>query len=335
MSRPMLQIEGLSKAFRSDAGGVSGVVDVSLSVSAGEFFSILGPSGCGKSTLLRLIAGLEQPNTGRILIDGQPVFDAALGIDMPPGRRGLGMVFQTFAVWPHMRVRDNVTFPLQAMPRGQRPDRATQRRLADEALAMVELVALADRPAGQLSGGQKQRLALARAIVARPRLILLDEPLSNLDARLRQQLRRTLRDLQAELDLTFLYVTHDQTEALSNSHRIAVMKQGQIQQVGPPRQVYHAPKTAFVARFMGASETLRRDGGGLVRPENLQFAQRSSGEDWIAVRIIAREFHGAFDLLEVDSPMGKLHVPIAGDSKVRVGDAGFVRLIGDGVLLTD
>jgi iron(III) transport system ATP-binding protein len=262
----MLSVAGLAKTYRSrETGAVCAVDGVSFEVADGTIFGILGPSGCGKSTLLRLIAGLELPDTGAIRIAAEPVFDAAGPLNVPPNRRDVSMVFQSYAVWPHMTVFGNVAFPLEV--RGA--DAATVRREVEAALDSVALADLAARPANTLSGGQQQRLALARAIVARPKVLLLDEPLSNLDAKLRERMRVELKRLQQERGLTTVFVTHDQAEGLSLSDRVAVMENGRFVQVGTAREVYGAPANRRIAEFIGSMNlvpaTLRGSDAGGVR----------------------------------------------------------------------
>ncbi|MDE0059809.1 MAG: ABC transporter ATP-binding protein [Defluviicoccus sp.] len=248
----MLEVSGLHKSFETAGGGVTAVDGVTFSVAAGQAFTLLGPSGCGKTTALRCIAGLERPAAGSVRLDGAALFDADSGIFVPPDRRGIGMVFQSYAIWPHMNVFDNVGFPLRI---GRRP-RAEIRDRVGWALDMVQLGGFAERDSTQLSGGQQQRLAVARALVQEPRLLLLDEPLSNLDAKLREEMRDELKRLQAALELTMLYVTHDQAEAIVLSDRIAVMSEGRILQEGPPREIYRRPRSPFVAGFVGSSNLM-------------------------------------------------------------------------------
>jgi iron(III) transport system ATP-binding protein len=245
---PALRLDDVAKDF----GGVTAVAGVDLAIRPGEFVTLLGPSGCGKSTLLRMVAGIEAPTRGRIEISGRVVSDAAKHFLLPPERRGLGLVFQSYAVWPHMTVQRNVEYPL----RYAKAPKKERTNLAMEALAAVDLSELAKRYPAQLSGGQQQRVALARAIVARPSLLLLDEPLSNLDARLRETMRVELKRLQVELGLTALYVTHDQSEALAMSDRILVMNAGRVLQEGSPEEVYRNPKSLTVARFLGVKNIL-------------------------------------------------------------------------------
>src|SRR5438876_8807945 len=244
----MLQVTMLRKTFTTERGGVRAVEDVSFTVEEGRFFTLLGPSGCGKTTTLRCVAGLERPEAGTIRLD-----DAVLsgpGRFMPTYARDIGMVFQSYAIWPHMTVFDNVAFPLRVAR--TRPTLLEIRQRVSQALATVRLEGLQDRAATKLSGGQQQRLALARALVREPKLLLLDEPLSNLDAKLREQMRMELRQLQRTLRLTTLYVTHDQVEALAMSNVVAVMHQGRIMQTGAPREIYERPANRFVAEFIGS-----------------------------------------------------------------------------------
>lgn len=251
----LLQVENLTKLYTA-GDGAGGVRDIGFDVAAGEFYTLLGPSGCGKTTTLRCIAGLEEPANGRMTLDGRVIFDSATGAFVPVNQRRLGMVFQSYAVWPHMSVFDNVAFPLRMAPDGRLSSSDIHSRVK-RALETMGLSSQIERSAAQLSGGQQQRLALARALVAEPRLILLDEPLSNLDALLREQMRGELRRLQKEVGVTAIYVTHDQSEALALSDRIAVMHNGCIVQIGTPQQIYFGPRNAFVAGFVGRSNILK------------------------------------------------------------------------------
>ncbi|HEX3644178.1 MAG TPA: ABC transporter ATP-binding protein [Vicinamibacterales bacterium] len=228
-------------------GGVTAVDGVSFTVGVGEHLTLLGPSGCGKTTTLRAIAGLESPRSGRIAIDGVHVYDGAAGVEAPPEDRGLSMVFQSYAIWPHMSVFDNVAFPFRV--RGV--SREASRTAVERALALVDLAGFGDRPATRLSGGQQQRVALARAVAFESKVVLLDEPLSNLDAQLRVQMRSELSDLRRRLGFTAIYVTHDQEEAFSLSDSIVVMRAGRIEQQGSPADIQGAPRTRFVASFLG------------------------------------------------------------------------------------
>jgi iron(III) transport system ATP-binding protein len=250
-----LTIEGLVKEFQ---GGVRAVDDVSLTIREGEFVTLLGPSGCGKTTTLNCVAGLERPDAGRIAVGTVVLTDIARRVVLPPERRDLGMVFQSYALWPHMTVRDNLAFALRLrkIPRAEIDSRIRA------TLELVELPGLEKRYPYQLSGGQQQRVALARAVVAEPRVLLLDEPLSNLDAKVRERARFWLRDLQRRLGITAVYVTHDQAEALAISDRVAVMSAGRVLQYAPPSDIYERPSSRFVAEFIGRSSFLR---GEVVR----------------------------------------------------------------------
>jgi ABC-type Fe3+/spermidine/putrescine transport system ATPase subunit len=238
-----IRISDLTKRF-GDHVAVDGV---SLEVAEGHTLALLGPSGCGKTTILRCIAGLETPEQGSIDIAGTVVFDKGARINLVPEQRELGIVFQSYAVWPHMSVGDNVGFPLKVrgVANAERQDRVAR------ILELVGLGTSKDKPATELSGGQQQRVALARALIHEPRLVLFDEPMSNLDAQLREQVRLELQVLQARLGFTAIYVTHDQAEAFALAETVVVMNRGRIETVGPPRQVFHRPATPFVARFLG------------------------------------------------------------------------------------
>jgi len=250
----MIKIENLHLHYQTDDGAVHAVRGVDIDIAEGQFFTLLGPSGCGKTTTLRSIAGLEKPTDGEITIDGATVFSAESRINTPAYRRDIGMVFQSYAIWPHMDVFENVAFPLREMP-GRRSKSEIRDRVL-EALSLVQLEGYEDRPAPFLSGGQQQRLALARALVKEPRVLLLDEPLSNLDAKLREAMRSELRDLVKRLGITTVYVTHDQIEALTMSDVVAVMEQGEIVQEASPFDIYEAPANRFVASFIGQTNFL-------------------------------------------------------------------------------
>ena len=243
-------------------GEVVAVDGVDLAITAGEFFTLLGPSGSGKTTTLRLIAGFEQPDSGRVLLGGTDV------TRQPPYARNVNTVFQDYALFPHMTVEENVAYGLRV--KGVK--RQERRARAGEALEMVRLAGLGPRRPGQLSGGQRQRVALARAIVNRPRLLLLDEPLGALDLKLRQEMQLELMRIKDEVGITFVYVTHDQEEALTMSDRLAVFRHGRIEQVGTPAEVYEHPTSEFVAGFVGVSNVLERDGRRFtVRPEKIRL----------------------------------------------------------------
>ena len=248
----MLTVKGLNTEYPSQKGPpVKAAQDVTFEVPAGKFFTLLGPSGCGKTTTLRSIAGLERPVGGEIVVNGRTVYSSAKKIFIPPNQRNFGMVFQSYAIWPHMTVFANAAFPLEV-----RKTKMSAQDIREKVMRVLSAVALeqyADREATKLSGGQQQRLALARALVMEPELLLLDEPLSNLDAKLRDRMRFELKRIQRELGLTTIYVTHDQGEALALSHEIAVMNEGRIVQVGTPREIYEHPRTKFVADFIGTT----------------------------------------------------------------------------------
>ncbi len=240
---PSVTLHGVGRHF----GTLKAVDSVDLSIESAEFVTLLGPSGCGKTTTLRMVAGLEQNDTGSIAIGGRVVSDAAAGLFVPPDHRKLGMVFQSYAIWPHMTVFDNVAYPLSV----RRVAKAEIRTRVAAALKLVEMESYAERPAPALSGGQQQRVAIARALVFEPEVLLLDEPLSNLDARLRSQMGDEFRALQRRLKITTLYVTHDQEEAMALSDRVVVMDKGKALQVGAPEEVYRRPASRTVAAFFG------------------------------------------------------------------------------------
>ncbi len=246
-----IKLVNLTKVF----GKVVAVDRISLDIEDGEFMTLLGPSGCGKTTTLRMIAGLEVPSDGEIYLGDRLVSSPAKKVFIPPEKRNIGMVFQNYAVWPHMTVFDNVAYPLKIkkMPRDE------IRRKVREVLELVKLSGMENRYPHQLSGGQQQRVALARALVMEPAVLLLDEPLSNLDAKLREEMRFEIRALQRRLGITVVYVTHDQAEAMAMSDRIAVMNRGHIHQVGSPYEIYKHPVDSFVANFIGLANFLKYD----------------------------------------------------------------------------
>jgi spermidine/putrescine transport system ATP-binding protein len=241
-----IELRGVVKTYQAHGETVAAVRGVDLSIAEGEFFSLLGPSGCGKTTTMRMIAGFDEPTEGRIVLHGRDV------VGVPPNRRDINMVFQSYALFPHMSVLENVAFGLR---RKNTPKGEVTRRVG-EMLEIVDLTGRERRRPRELSGGQQQRVALARALVNRPRALLLDEPLGALDLKLRQSMQVELKRIQREVGITFVYVTHDQGEALTMSDRIAVMNDGVIEQLGPPRQIYERPATAFVAGFIGTSNVL-------------------------------------------------------------------------------
>ena len=262
---PDIPLRGLRKEY----GDVVAVDDVDLDVARGEFFTMLGPSGSGKTTTLRMIAGFERPDAGAIELDGRDV--AAL----PPYDRPVNTVFQDYALFPHMTVQQNVEYGLRV----RKVPKADRRAKAREALSLVRLDGFGDRKPAQLSGGQRQRVALARAIVNTPKALLLDEPLGALDLKLRQELQIELKQLQQGLGMTFVYVTHDQEEALTMSDRIAVFNEGKVEQVGTPAEMYEHPATQFVAGFIGTSNVIERDGRTFtVRPEKIRLLAETAPE---------------------------------------------------------
>ncbi len=238
-----IELKGVTKTY----GKVRALERISLTIPEGEFLVLLGPSGCGKTTLLRCIAGLERPDEGEILIDGKPVFSASRGVTVPAGRRNLGMVFQSYALWPHMTVRDNLGFGLRL----HKVDRREIEERIHTVLRSLGMEGLEQRYPSELSGGQQQRVALGRLLATKPPLFLMDEPLSNLDARLRLDMRSELKRLHHDLGVTTIYVTHDQTEAMTMANQVVVMNSGQIQQHDPPHEIYSRPANLFVAEFIG------------------------------------------------------------------------------------
>ena len=257
---PDVRLSGLRKSY----GDVVAVAAVDLEIARGEFFTMLGPSGSGKTTTLRMVAGFEQPDTGTVELAGRDV------TDLPPYDREVNTVFQDYALFPHMTVAANVEYGMRV----QRVPRAERTRRASEALEMVRLPGYEPRKPGELSGGQRQRVALARAIVNRPKVLLLDEPLGALDLKLREQMQVELKGIQSDVGITFIYVTHDQDEALTMSDRVAVMNEGRVEQVGAPAEIYERPATRFVTGFVGVSNMLERDGRRFtVRPEKIRLLE--------------------------------------------------------------
>jgi iron(III) transport system ATP-binding protein len=247
-TRPAIEVRDISKHFQRVSGSTTVAIDdISLAVAPGELVAVVGPSGCGKTTLLRCIAGLERPTSGEILIDGQVVFDATKRRFTPPERRGIGMMFQSYALWPHMTVAQNIAYPLRC--RGVASGQIATRVHA--ILDTVGLTGLENEPPNRLSGGQQQRVALARSLVAQPKVVLFDEPLSNVDARIREELRLELVQIHKAIGFSGLYVTHDQEDAMQVCDRLVVLREGSIEQIGAPADVYRAPETAYVAEFVG------------------------------------------------------------------------------------
>ena len=298
----MLRVDHLSKIFENVTDQiVGGIRDASFALEGGTFFTLPGPSGCGKTTTLRCIAGLEAPDDGIIEVEGRKLFDAKARINVPVEQRAVGMVFQSYAIWPHMTVAENVAFPLTVARRSSRAEIAEAVR---RALTVVDLDGFQERSATRLSGGQQQRVALARAIVHEPRLLLLDEPLSNLDAQLRDDMRGELKRLQSKIGITTVYVTHDQSEALALSDRIAVIEAGRISQIGSPQDIYFRPANPFVARFVGATNLL---------PGRLLEASGSTGE----VEVLAGRRIRCALAQPIDNP-GEVSVSIRPES-IRIG----------------
>jgi iron(III) transport system ATP-binding protein len=303
-----LVIEHLTKIF---SGSVRAIDDVSLNIQPGEMVSFLGPSGCGKTTTLNCIAGLEHPDQGLIQVGDFVMTDAARQMFLQPEERGLGMVFQSYALWPHMTVADNVGFGLRL---AKAPGAEIKRRVSD-ILELVGLGAMGSRYPFQLSGGQQQRVALARAVVAEPRILLLDEPLSNLDAKVRETARIWLRGIQRRLGITAVYVTHDQAEALAMSDKIAVMHAGRVEQFATPQEVYDRPATRFVAEFIGATSFLK---GTLVERKG----------DWMRVRLpeigelSLRADRGAPNAVQDWAPNAPVTVAIRSERVQVVKDGG-------------
>jgi len=324
----LLTVDGLFTEYATASGDtVKAAQDVSFTVDEGRLFTLLGPSGCGKTTTLRSIAGLERPRLGSITVNDRVVYSSSAGVFVSPNQRGFGMVFQSYAIWPHMNVFQNAAFPLEVG--GRRYSRQEVRDNVMQVLTAVQLDQLANRNATTLSGGQQQRLALARALVMKPALLLLDEPLSNLDAKLREKMRFELKRLQRELKITTVYVTHDQGEALALSHEIAVMHEGRIQQIGSPRDIYERPATQFVADFVGSSNFIEGtvtgsastpDGCVVVRTEigdvTVKALQMLVADERVAVSVRPEDV----DLTE-DRPAGGNVWEGRVDQKVFLGEA--------------
>jgi iron(III) transport system ATP-binding protein len=345
----IISLENVSRHF----DGVPAVDGVTLAIEPGEFVTLLGPSGCGKTTTLRIVAGLEQNTGGRVRIEDEIVSDAEEGFFLAPERRRLGMVFQSYAIWPHMTVFDNVAYPLRIR---RQPAHLIEERVR-AALRLVEMERYADRPAPALSGGQQQRVAIARALVFEPQVLLLDEPLSNLDARLRTQMGDEFRALQKRLGITSLYVTHDQAEAMSLSDRVVVMHAGKILQIGTPEEIYRRPSSKAVASFFGSPNLLtanvrdcRRvenafmlhvEAQGwtgrchsaaparagepivvMVRPENIRVETReaanSSDMIWSG-RVVESIFRGTHRSVVIETDVARLRVEASALEDVRVG----------------
>jgi iron(III) transport system ATP-binding protein len=360
-SQNVLSVKSLYTEYPGERGQTIGATqNVSFEVPEGKLFTLLGPSGCGKTTTLRSIAGLERPKSGEIAVRGRLVYSSEQGIFVAPNRRDFGMVFQSYAIWPHMNVYQNAAFPLDV-----RAGKLSRKEIAAKVMRVLRAVALddlADRAATKLSGGQQQRLALARALVMEPQLLLLDEPLSNLDAKLRERMRFELKRIQRELGITTVYVTHDQSEALALSHMIAVMNEGRIVQIGTPRDIYERPSARFVADFVGTTNFLdavvvAKENGGRcrvrtavgelnvqcvehlsanatvlvsVRPEDVELSeqpqQRNDGDNFCAGAVRAKAFLG--DCLDFQVEIGDfvLLARVHPSLRTPVGERVYVRM---------
>jgi len=327
---PAVSFAKVSRHF----GTVRAVDAVDLDIAAGEFFAMLGPSGSGKTTCLRLIAGFEQPTAGSISIFGE----RAEGV--PPYRRNVNTVFQDYALFPHLNVLDNVAYGLMVKGVG----RAERSARAEDALKLVKLPGYGARRPSQLSGGQRQRVALARALVNQPKVLLLDEPLGALDLKLRESMQEELKALQKSLGITFVFVTHDQGEALSMADRVAVFNDGRIMQIGTPEEIYQKPASRFVADFVGSSNVLppdfvQRYAGqrrwGSLRPESIRI-QHQAGGDGVPARVVARNYHGASTRVALDVEGLRLHATVpAGTALPAEGDAVILTFNRDQLHLMD
>ena len=348
----MIRIRGLRKWFDSRRGRVEALRGIDLEVAEKEFCVLLGPSGCGKTTTLRSVAGLERPDAGELEIAGSVVSSPGKGIYIPTEKRDIGMVFQSYAIWPHMNVFQNVSFPLIKGRKKIRKDQIAER--VHGALKLVQLDGLEDRPATDLSGGQQQRVAMARAMVTEPKILLMDEPLSNLDARLREQMRVELRKITRAAGVTTLYVTHDQAEALTLGDKVCVMHNGEIIQMAPPQEVYSKPADKFVAQFVGEMNFIKAEVGrsgeiqsalgsiraplpnGLsagsavtlaVRPEHVKVVALPAGDVSINVgKIISKNYLGDAALLEVEVQGISLIAKLSGDSELTIGSSAAVEV---------
>ncbi|MBC2679022.1 ABC transporter ATP-binding protein [Pseudomonas baltica] len=329
-----LELQALCKRY----GPVQAVVATDLSVSQGEFVSLLGPSGCGKTTTLQMIAGFVDVTSGRIVLDGRDITHAK------PSSRGLGVVFQSYALFPHMSVRDNVAFGLKMRKVGS----SDIRTRVDQVLALVRLTAHAERYPRELSGGQRQRVALARALVIQPPVLLLDEPLSNLDASLREEMQFEIRRIQCEVGITTLMVTHDQAEALSISDRVVVMQAGQVTQIDEPYKLYEHPRTPFISGFVGKANLLPGEYDALgqpqvlaqagegelmlsLRPEKIDFC--NAGDGRIQGRIVTRYFLGSQWLYRLETVLGEITVVRRNDGSAPLATGVTVGLDWPGELL--
>ena len=304
-----ISIKGLTRTF----GEVRAVNGVDLDILEGEFLTLLGPSGSGKTTVLRMIAGFEKPDSGTILLGDKDV------AQLPPYERDVNTVFQDYALFPHMNVLANIEYGLRV----KGVSKAERRTRALEVLKQVRLEGYEDRKPSQLSGGQRQRVALARALVNRPAVLLLDEPLGALDLKLREQMQLELKELQREVGITFIFVTHDQEEALTMSDRIAVFSQGRIEQLGTPREIYDNPKSAFVSEFVGQTNKMTLDGQRInVRPEHIALSRSSSGSDRaLSGTVTDLIFIGAMTRYRFKSSDGVSLISTNPDENFKVGDS--------------
>ena len=314
-------LEDLSCVFGSGPSAVRAVDGVNLAIEAGEFFTLLGPSGSGKTTCLRMIGGFTLPTSGRVLIGNADVSQ------QPPYARPVNTVFQDYALFPHLSVRDNVAYSLMV----RKVDKTTRHKRADELLELVQLGGTGDRRPTQLSGGQRQRVALARALINEPQVLLLDEPLGALDLKLREQMQTELKALQRHLGITFLFITHDQHEALSMSDRIGVFNQGRLEQVGTPQAVYNAPATRFVAQFVGAANVL--DGAvalrltgrasAMLRPERIRLVAADDAAQARASGVVVEvQYFGSFTRIKVDAGGIELQADLPDAAALRPPEAG-------------
>ncbi|MEQ1873187.1 MAG: ABC transporter ATP-binding protein [Ilumatobacteraceae bacterium] len=324
---PAIQLVGLRKAFGSGDSEVVAVESVDLTIEAGEFFSLLGPSGSGKTTVLRMIAGFESPTSGAVLLAGRDVTHRA------PYDRDVNTVFQDYALFPHMSVLQNVEYGLKV----KGVDKAQRRKRAVDALENVRLADFGRRKPSQLSGGQRQRVALARALVNRPKVLLLDEPLGALDLKLREEMQVELKAIQRDVGITFIFVTHDQGEALSMSNRVAVFNHGRIEQVGTPREIYDQPQTAFVAGFVGTSNVLSaetskqllgKSQAHSIRPERIRIVERAAADEVSVEGTVSDvQYLGAESRVRVDLADGShLLANVPSDGLVGVVIGGSIRL---------
>lgn len=340
----VLVLENLKKSYKD----VEILKGINLDVEKGEFLTLLGPSGCGKTTTLRIIAGLETPTSGRVIVDGRTFSSPEERIFVPPEKRNIGMVFQSYAVWPHMTVFDNVAYPLRIRKLGKQE---IERRVK-KVLGLVRLSGLEKRYPHQLSGGQQQRVALARALVMNPKIMLLDEPLSNLDAKLREEMRFEIKDLQRRTGITIIYVTHDQTEAMAMSDRVVVMKDGEVRQVGTPVEIYKTPVDTFVADFIGnanfiAPEKIEKRGNCweifflnrkltvaelpdekirvVVRPSEIGISKEKI-VDSVDGKVVASSFLGEFNMYKVMLARDTVLTVVSDRSDFEIGDTVFVSI---------